>query len=142
MQTSEMPARTLQPGDAVGRTILMVEDDATVMDVGAAILLDCGHAVVSVSTADEAMCRILGGQSFDLLFSDIVMPGAMNGVALAGEVRRLRPGVPILLTSGWADPAMDNQIGDQDYAFIGKPYRHADLARKIEGLFTGPETQS
>lgn len=138
MQPSGTPTVLHAAPDAErGLTILMVEDDASVMEVGSAILMDCGHRVVTVATADEAIGQVRDGLAFDLLFSDIVMPGEMNGVALAGEVRRLRPDIPILLTSGWADRAQEQDEERQGFAFIGKPYRHADLSRKIQAMAEG-----
>ena len=117
-----------------GETVLMVEDNPEVCVMGEAILSDLGYAVVTAPTGDEALRMIEDGLGFDLLFTDIVMPGAVNGVMLAQEVRRLRPSAGILLTTGWSDKALD-EAGDRDaFDLIGKPYRRPDLARKLRGV--------
>ncbi|MFN4042239.1 MAG: histidine kinase famiy protein [Brevundimonas sp.] len=129
------PQRELKGG---AETILMVEDNPDVMEMGQSILADFGYTVVTANTARDALDRIQGGQAFDLLFTDIVMPGGMNGVTLAHEVRRRRPNAKILLTTGWADRALDNEEDRGGFDLIGKPYRRADLARKVRLLLDGP----
>lgn len=116
-----------------GETVLMVEDNPEVCVMGEAILADLGYAVVTAASADEAMEMIEDGLGFDLLFTDIVMPGALNGVQLAQEVRRRDPGVGVLLTTGWLDKAQDEASGREAFDLIGKPYRRSDLARKLRG---------
>lgn len=113
-----------------GASILMVEDNADVRLMGATLLEEAGFAVHQAGDADEALALVKAGLGFDLLFTDIVMPGAMDGVALAAEVRRLQPGVPVLLTTGWGDRADDR--GGLD--LIGKPYRAPELTRRIRAL--------
>lgn len=115
--------------------ILMVEDNADVRLMGATLLEDAGFQVHQAGDADEAMALVQAGLEFDLLFTDIVMPGDRDGVALAAEVRRLRPGVPVLLTTGWGDRANDN--GGLD--MIAKPYRAPELTRKIHTLLAEAE---
>jgi CheY-like chemotaxis protein len=119
-------------------TILMVEDNPDVMETGAGILREQGYEIVQAVNAVEALKLIRGGLKFALLFSDIVMPGGINGVSLAHELRRLRPGTPVLLTTGWADRALDHEEERAGYDLIGKPYRRADLLRKVRLLLDGP----
>lgn len=120
-----------------GETVLMVEDNPEVCVMGEAILSDLGYAVVTAVSADEAMEMIDGGLGFDLLFTDIVMPGTLNGVQLAQEVRRRNPAAGVLLTTGWSDRALD-EAGDRDaFDLIGKPYRRPDLAKKLRGALDG-----
>ena len=114
----------------VREIILMVEDNAEVRLMGATLLQDAGFQVHEAGDAEEALALVHAGLLFDLLFTDIVIPGGMDGVALAAEVRRLRPGIPVLLTTGWADRADDH--GGLD--LIGKPYRSAELTRKIRAV--------
>jgi CheY-like chemotaxis protein len=101
--------------------------------MGEAILSDLGYAVVTAASADEAMEMIESGLGFDLLFTDIVMPGALNGVQLAQAVRRRDPAIGILLTTGWSDKVLDEAGGRDAFDLIGKPYRRLDLARKLRG---------
>ncbi|MBN8529701.1 MAG: response regulator [Caulobacterales bacterium] len=114
-----------------GEVVLMVEDNPEVCVMGEAILSDLGYAVVTAASADEALEMIEGGLGFDLLFTDIVMPGTLNGVQLAQEARRRDPTVGVLLTTGWLDKASDGASGREAFDLIGKPYRRSDLARKL-----------
>lgn len=130
---SEKPAPTpnMAPqGEGGGEAILMVEDNAEVRLMGSTLLQDAGFAVHEAGDAAEALALIHAGLAFDLLFTDIVIPGDLDGVGLAAEVRRLRPGVAVLLTTGWGDRVNDH--GDLD--LIGKPYRAAELTRKIRAV--------
>lgn len=131
------PSRTLAV-DSARASILMVEDNADVRLMGATLLEEAGFEVHQAADADEALSMILEGLAFDLLFTDIVMPGAMDGLALSAEVRRLQPGVPVLLTTGWGERANDR--GGLD--LIGKPYRAPELTRKIHALLDAAESPS
>lgn len=95
---SETPPSADQPVEAA--TVLMVEDNAEVLALGETLLRDAGFAVHTAGAAAEALAMVRAGLAFDLLFTDIVMPGDLDGIGLAAEVARLRPGTPILLTTG------------------------------------------
>ncbi len=134
MPETPTPTRDLRRDD--GReSVLMVEDNAEVRTMGATLLEEAGFEVHQAGDADEALALVAEGLSFDVLFTDIVMPGAMDGVALAAEVRRLRPGTPVLLTTGWGDRS-DDRGGLE---LIGKPYRSPDLMRKIRAVLDEPQ---
>ena len=75
-------------------------------------------------------------RDFALLFTDIVMPGGMSGVELARQVRQLIPSLPILLTTGYSDRALDED--SRAFELVRKPYRRADLSAKIRSLLEGP----
>lgn len=130
------PAPSLSlPADSARASILMVEDNADVRLMGATLLEEAGFEVHRAADAGEALAMIRDGLGFDLLFTDIVMPGVMDGVALAAEVRRLQPGVPVLLTTGWGDRANDHGLD-----LIGKPYRAPELPQKIHALLKAAES--
>ena len=74
------------------------------------------------------------GQEFGHLFSDVVMPNGMNGVELAREARRLRKGIKILLTSGYAGDVLERHQAVDEFPIIDKPYRLADLARRLQSI--------
>ncbi|HWQ85847.1 response regulator [Brevundimonas sp.] len=134
MSDEPSPERDL-PLDDGRESILMVEDNAEVRLMGATLLEEAGFEVHQAGDADEALALVREGLAFDLLFTDIVMPGAMDGLALAAEVRRLRPGIPVLLTTGWGNRANDNA----GLELIGKPYRSPDLMRKVRAVLDRPE---
>ncbi|MBW4330820.1 PAS domain-containing protein [Stakelama sp. CBK3Z-3] len=119
-----------------GEHILMVEDQAEVAELGRAILEDIGFSVTHVSSASAAFDMLKKSDDFALLFTDIVMPGGMNGVELAREVRRMRPALPILLTTGYSDRALDEE--SRAFDLVRKPYRRADLLAKLNILLEGP----
>lgn len=118
-------------------TVLMVEDNAEVLELGSTVLDDAGYAVITATTADEALAKIREGARIDLLFTDIVMPGTLDGVALAAAVGEILPDTPVLLTTGWADRAAEQAGGREPWPLIGKPYRPADLVRRVEALLVG-----
>lgn len=101
-------------------TVLVVEDEGLVRLDAAESLRDAGFAVLEATDAAEAMAIMLSGEDFDVLFTDINMPGEMDGLELARRVHDCRPNVRLLLTSGAIKPTR-NQIPD-DGAFIAKPY--------------------
>lgn len=128
----ETPPLTDEP--VVAATILMVEDNADVRVMGETLLVDAGFAVHTAGDAAEALAMVEAGLAFDLLFTDIVMPGDLDGMDLSAEVARLRPGTPVLLTTGWADRAREYVGQGPELDLIAKPYRQTDLVRKIRLL--------
>ena len=101
-------------------TVLVVEDEGLVRIDAAESLREAGFAVLEAADAEEAMAIVLSDEGFDVLFTDINMPGGMDGLELARRVHDCRPHVRLLLTSGAIKPSRD-QIPD-DGAFIPKPY--------------------
>ena len=93
-----------------------------------ALLEQLGYRVVRAENAAEALRHLQQGIEFDLLFSDIVMPGTINGFALAKECAERYPGIPILLTSGYNDAA---QAAESDFPILRKPYDIASLERAV-----------
>lgn len=119
--------------------VLMVEDNAQIRAIGAGILRSLGYHVVVAENADDAMRQVEHGQHFDVLFSDIVMAGRLNGIALARELRKRKPGLPVLLTSGFTSPATaHSDLTDLGAELITKPYRKAELAGRLRAVLDGP----
>ena len=111
---------------AAGELILVVEDNATVRQIGgAAAPRSSAIARSRPRTGTEALARLERDPRIDLLFSDVVMPGGMSGRQLAAAVRRRRPDMKILLTSGFPDKAGDARAGDRKEPVLGKPYQPA-----------------
>ncbi|WP_380941131.1 histidine kinase famiy protein [Sphingomonas floccifaciens] len=119
-----------------GERILMVEDQEEIAQLGRAILEDLGYEVVHSPSASQAIDLLDTDSNFRLIFTDIVMPGGINGVELAKEVRRRFPAMPILLTTGYSDRALDAE--SQAFDLVRKPYRRAELAQRISTLLEGP----
>jgi two-component system, cell cycle sensor histidine kinase and response regulator CckA len=116
-------------------TILLVEDDQVVRQATAAMLRRYGYGVVAVGGGAEAV-RIAGspGARIDLLLSDVMMPD-MNGVELAEKVRRLRPGVRVMLMSGYRPDEV--AAAAPELPFLSKPFTAVTLAARIRALFDG-----
>jgi len=113
-------------------TIMVVEDDALVRDFVTAQLQSLGYRTVNAANGPAALKLIEGGQAFDLLFTDVIMPGGMSGRDLADKVRARRPGTRVLYTSGYTDNAIVHQGRlDPGVLLLTKPYRKAQLADMI-----------
>lgn len=127
------------PAPARGHeTILVVEDDPLVQGYVIAQLGSLGYRTLTASDGATALALVDQGASFDLLFTDIIMPGGMNGRELAEAVRLRRPGVRVLYTSGYADNTIVHEGHlDPGVALLRKPYRKADLSQKIREMLAG-----
>jgi PAS domain S-box-containing protein len=113
-------------------TILCVEDDRKIRDYVTIQLESLGYKVIVAANADEALAIVGQGAAFDLLFTDIVMPGSMNGRQLAETVMAGRPSLRVLFTSGYSDGAipLQGRVG-HGIPLLAKPYRRAELARML-----------
>jgi PAS domain S-box-containing protein len=112
-------------------TILCVEDDDVVRMHVTGRLESLGYTVVTASNAAEAFDMVKAGVAFDLLFTDIVMPGAMNGRQLAQKVAEMRQPLRVLYTSGNTFGAFANARPGEGVLLLKKPYRKAELARVV-----------
>ena len=112
--------------------ILLVDDDAMVREMVVMQLQNLGYRVASAVNGSQALDLLKREGGFDLLFTDVVMPGGLNGRQLADEARKLSPGLRVILSSGYADTAVPHQGGlDQGVHLLNKPYRRSDLAKKV-----------
>ncbi len=116
-------------------SILVVEDDLHVEATVVATLRELGYQVLRANDADSALEIIKSGVPIDLLFTDIVMPGALRGSDLAKEAKRLVPDLPVLFTSGYTQNAIERGGKlDPDIHLLSKPYRREQLAQAIAHL--------
>ncbi|HEC15328.1 MAG TPA: response regulator, partial [Sedimenticola sp.] len=129
-QTAELPTGS--------ESILIVDDEPDLLTLAGQYLGELGYCSRTAANAARALEILEGDGSFDLLFSDVVMPGGMNGYELARRATRLRPGLKVLLTSGFTSKAMaPNGLGRFSAHLLGKPYRKADLARRVRLVLDG-----
>jgi CheY-like chemotaxis protein len=127
------PAAQQCPEPATRLSIMVVDDDLLVAMGTVAMLDDLGHAVLEANSGPEALEILRGGQAVDLLVTDHAMPG-MTGVQLAHAARALRPGLPVLLATGYAD-LPDGAGGELPR--LAKPFQQRQLAAQIEALLGG-----
>jgi len=118
-------------GDFARGTVLLVEDSREVAEVTSTMFEQLGYRVVRSENAGEALRHLQQGIHFDLLFSDIVMPGPMNGLALAEACRNNFPDIPVLLTSGYSDAA---NLADGRFHILRKPFEFSALERAVEAV--------
>jgi PAS domain S-box-containing protein len=120
---------------AGGGTVLVVEDDAEVLEIAIESLRELGYRVISASSAPAALELLQRHPDIRVLFSDIVMPRGMNGVDLAVAALRLRPGLKVLLASGYAREALGGTThAFQEFDFIAKPYTQHELGVRLAKL--------
>jgi PAS domain S-box-containing protein len=130
-------AREERPAPSRGGTgtILLVEDDAVVRDLARRILKQGGYAVLAASSAREAIAIAEGQAAPNLVITDVVMPGGMNGVQLGERLARSCPGVPVLYMSGYTeDTSLLSAAVDKKLPFLAKPFQPSELLRKVEEL--------
>ena len=129
-------ASALQRGS---ETVLVVEDDALVRGYVVAQLKSLGYHTITAANGPDALALLDQDVAFDVLLTDVVMPGGMNGRELADAIAERRPGVPVLYTSGYPEAAImhDGRL-DPGVALLVKPYRQADLARLLRQVLGSP----
>jgi signal transduction histidine kinase len=134
------PAAPIEGGR---ETVLVVEDDALVRNFVTGQLKSLGYTTLVAGNAAEALKLIDQGAPLDLLFTDVIMPGTMNGRQLAEEVVKRLPTVKVLFTSGYTQNAIFHHGRlDPDIILLPKPYRKSDLARMVRLAISAPLTPS
>jgi signal transduction histidine kinase len=131
---SALPAEPASPSSIAGgdETILVVEDDSLVRTFVVGQIQSLGYATLAAVNAAEALVVIDSSQKIDLLFTDMIMPGSMNGRQLADAALRRRASLKILFTSGYSNEVIIHHGHlDAGVLLLAKPYRKSDLARMI-----------
>ncbi len=118
---------------SAGTTILVVDDDALIAMSTADMLEDLGHRVLDASSGSQAIEILESGVQIDAIVTDHAMPG-MTGLELAIRARELRPGIPVLLTTGYADLPPGSAL---ELPRLSKPYQQRDLDEKLSKLLQG-----
>jgi len=132
-QAAEVPETPAKIPVARGETVLVVEDNHRVRRVTVRRLTDLGYTILEAEDGEAALEILEGEQNIDLLFSDLLMPGITGG-ELAREALRLRPGIKVLLTSGYpGDVAVQKGWLDEGTPLLMKPYSKTKLIENIRG---------
>ena len=133
MSPAENPVAEGQAG--MRPTVLIVEDEVLSRLAMAEYLRDCGFHVIEAASGVEAQQLVLAGLKVDLVFSDITMPGGVDGIDLALWLMVQCESTKVILTSGLPDALMKAQSAcNQVLAFVPKPYDQADVAKRIRAL--------
>jgi signal transduction histidine kinase len=128
--TDELASTSILEGGT--ETILVVEDDDLVRTFVVGQIQSLGYVTLAAVNADEALVLINSAQTVDLLFTDMIMPGSMNGRQLADAALRRRPSLSVLFTSGYTENTVIHYGRlDAGVLLLAKPYRKSDLARMI-----------
>ena len=129
-QPVAIPPEAARPADATGATLLLVDDDFLINLSTKALLEDLGHTVIDANSGAKALDVLRTEKPIDLMITDYAMPG-MTGLQLAEAARGLRPGLPILLATGYADLPVGAVL---DLPRLSKPYHQKQLAEQITAL--------
>jgi PAS domain S-box-containing protein len=127
-------------GYFTGRSVLVVEDEPKLRKVAVAMLSNLGFQVTDADHGEEAL-RLLDAQTFDVLFTDLELPGGMDGAELANTARARRPGLQVLFTTGYAREAVLSDSELQQTPCLLKPYAQEELAQELVRLFAATPAQ-
>jgi CheY-like chemotaxis protein len=123
------------------KVILLVEDNEPVREFVKAQLLNLGYRVLEAANGKDALAVLREHKDIDLLFTDVVMPGGLNGRELALEARKLYPSLKVLFSSGYAESAILHMgLMDKDAQLLNKPYSRLQLARRIREMLTASQS--
>jgi two-component system cell cycle sensor histidine kinase/response regulator CckA len=150
--TLYLPVHRAQPGDAPapapkpaspprefagGGNVLLVEDEDMVRAVAERALVREGYSVITASDGEEGLALIEKGGDFDIVVSDVVMP-SMDGPAMVRAIRKLRPDLPVLFMSGYAESQLRAEIDVDAMHFIAKPFSVQQISDKVGAVLAAP----
>jgi len=135
----EAAARTEEPPHSMagkGQLVLVVEDNAQIRRLSATSLMALGYATVEAEDGPSALAILDREARVEVLFSDVVLPGGMNGFDLAREAKRRRPDLKVLHATGFADrDALSGDGSDTGAEILHKPFRRVELGQRMAELF-------
>ncbi|MCE8005951.1 PAS domain S-box protein [Aestuariivita sp.] len=145
LEAPDHATRTLPPNGlprrlprGQGQVVLVVEDNAKVRRLSVERLGDLGFKAVEAESGDAAYAMLQSGLKAAIVFSDLVMPGTLNGYDLAAKVRAEFPDTKVLLTSGYASDVVTSAMAEgQNFDVLHKPYRLSELALRLQALLLG-----
>lgn len=130
------PEKIISPAGSELETILLVEDSEDVRHLANSYLRSLGYRVLVAQSGEEALALLDQHQHVDLLFTDIIMPGGMNGLVLADKVKQRLPKLPVLLTTGYMDEIARQGEQTSEMNILTKPYRQGDLVNRVRAALS------
>ena len=122
---------------------MLVDDNNGVLEATCALLEGLGYAVVTASNGPEAIALLEGGEPVQLVFSDVIMPGGMSGYDVAARVLTERPGVKVILASGFHDDGLrQDDLILEGVMVLRKPYTRARLAHALRAALGSSDHES
>jgi signal transduction histidine kinase/ActR/RegA family two-component response regulator len=132
----------MTPRASSGETVLLVEDDEGVRDYAEGVLKELGYRVVIAVNGEAALSALETAKNVDIVFTDVVLGGSINGRELADAIKLMKPELPILFTTGYTRNAIVHHGRlDPGVNLLGKPYTQRDMAEKIRSLIDGRKAQ-
>jgi PAS domain S-box-containing protein len=123
-----------EPDGAAPRpTVMVVEDNDDVRELAVSVLGLAGYTVLHAASGEQALVQLESGAEIDLLFTDVIMPGGMNGLELIDRARKLQPGLAVLVTTGYMED-LPQRGRESDLKILAKPYRHETLLEQVRGV--------
>jgi signal transduction histidine kinase len=131
-ERAQVAAQAVEPAAGGSETVLVAEDDPFVRSYALASLSSLGYRVIEAGDGREALDKLGCAPRVDVLFTDVVMPGGINGWELAERAREIRPGLKVLLTSGYAlETLAERGRVPKGALILNKPYRKIELAKRL-----------
>ena len=113
-----------------GETVLVVEDDTPIRRIVVRYFRELGFSIIEAKSGPEAL-TLLDSTAIDILFTDVVMPGSIDGYELARLAKDRWPDLNVILTSGFPQTKLTNNLASTNFRLLSKPYRKADLAQVV-----------
>lgn len=140
LRSDEQDSGEVEPADRGNGTILVAEDDPFVRASVVRGIESLGYTVIAAVTGGDALGKLRANPKIDLLFTDIVMPGGISGWELADLAQQSRPGLPVMLSSGYPlESLVEKGYASAQSNVLMKPYRKAELARRIREALIAAE---
>jgi CheY-like chemotaxis protein len=139
VEPERMVEAVVSPPSTAERTVLVIDDDSAVREVTSAMLRELGYSVVEAGSGGAALDILRTGRRIDVLLADYAMPG-MNGAEAARAALELRPQLPVLFITGYADLKALRDVGEE--RIIQKPFRDEELSRKVQAALAQVEAEN
>ncbi|MEX2469422.1 MAG: ATP-binding protein, partial [Pseudohongiellaceae bacterium] len=134
-KTQRPSAKPLASTQRFEGTVLVVEDDPGVREVAVATLIEAGFEVIAATDGQDGLDKFASNPQIRLVFSDVIMPGGINGIEMAESLLKQKPTLPVILATGYTDRALKDRIMEfSNVIFLSKPYDTEELPGIIQSM--------